>query len=329
MEQKNIIRETISFTPHAYTSSAGIRSIFSCNCPDSINRPDFPQQYGEGYVTCKKLNPFMELWADDLHIHCPCEMTGVCKGNFYCASFCLSEGLEWEEHVSHTHFKLKKEQGAFYHINHIKEICSYDAGQHLQSVCLMIHPERLQSIIAELSLHTNLFQYDYSNFKLSYFSFPRETTGIIKQLTACPYISSLRTLYIEGKVTELLALSLYQLCGADAQQCREIKLSKTDLSRLSEARGILDASLSKPISIRDLSRLVGLNEYKLKKGFTQLYGLPVHTYLIEERMQKARELLERQSGSVTEIAEYVGYSCPSSFSKAFRKRYGFNPSECY
>jgi AraC-like DNA-binding protein len=134
---------------------------------------------------------------------------------------------------------------------------------------------------------------------------------------------------MEGKVSELLALCLNELGRRDSHRENEIKLSGADVASLSEARRLLDASLSEPLLIRELSRMVGLNEYKLKKGFKQLYGIPVHAYLVEKRMEKARELLEQRNSTVSKIAEYVGYSCPSSFSKAFRKRYGFNPSDCF
>ena len=94
-------------------------------------------------------------------------------------------------------------------------------------------------------------------------------------------------------------------------------LSETDRAGLKEARRILDASISRTVTIRALSRMVGLNEYKLKKGFSQLYGIPVHSYLVDKRMQKARSMLEKNSLTVSEVAEYVGYSCPGSFFEGF------------
>jgi AraC-like DNA-binding protein len=130
-------------------------------------------------------------------------------------------------------------------------------------------------------------------------------------------------------MNEILILCLHHLSRGEYRAQNEIPLSRTDLEGLNEAKKILDASISQPLFIRNLSRMVGLNEYKLKKGFSQLYGVPVHAYLIERRMETARKLLEKRNLTVSETAEYVGYSGPSSFSKAFRKKFGFNPSDCY
>jgi AraC-like DNA-binding protein len=71
-----------------------------------------------------------------------------------------------------------------------------------------------------------------------------------------------------------------------------------------------------------------LNEYKLKTGFKALFGKPVYDYLLDKRMEYARLLLEKQTFHVYEVAEMVGYSDSSSFSKAFFKRYGYRPVEC-
>jgi AraC family transcriptional regulator, transcriptional activator of the genes for pyochelin and ferripyochelin receptors len=46
-----------------------------------------------------------------------------------------------------------------------------------------------------------------------------------------------------------------------------------------------------PPSLLELSRQIGLNDYKLKLGFKQLFGNTVFGYVWEQRMQQARFLL--------------------------------------
>jgi AraC-like DNA-binding protein len=107
-----------------------------------------------------------------------------------------------------------------------------------------------------------------------------------------------------------------------------LSLSKSDRESLERAKEIVDKHISNPITLAKLSRMVYLNEYKLKIGFKALFGKPVYAYLLDKRMEYARLLLENRALHVYEVAEMTGYSDSSSFSKAFFKRYGYRPGMC-
>lgn len=73
-----------------------------------------------------------------------------------------------------------------------------------------------------------------------------------------------------------------------------------------------------------LARQVGLNDFKLKLGFRQVFGTTVFGYLHEHRMEQAQLLLQERRMNVEEVARTVGYANRSSFA-AFRKKFGINP----
>jgi len=77
----------------------------------------------------------------------------------------------------------------------------------------------------------------------------------------------------------------------------------------------------------ELARLAGLNDYKLKLGFKELFGTTVFGYVRALRMDEARKILEQGEGNVSEAALMVGYHNISHFAALFRKTYGYNPSE--
>lgn len=54
---------------------------------------------------------------------------------------------------------------------------------------------------------------------------------------------------------------------------------------------ILLERMAEPPSLLELSRLIGLNDYKLKTGFKEMYGTTVFGYLREQRLEKAYRLL--------------------------------------
>jgi AraC-like DNA-binding protein len=71
---------------------------------------------------------------------------------------------------------------------------------------------------------------------------------------------------------------------------------------------------------------VGINDFKLKNGFKQLYGNTVFGLLFEERMQQAKVMLVDPEISIKELSMTVGYKNLSNFTSAFKKRFGYPPS---
>ncbi|MEM9275192.1 MAG: AraC family transcriptional regulator [Cyanobacteria bacterium P01_F01_bin.143] len=147
---------------------------------------------------------------------------------------------------------------------------------------------------------------------------------VLQQIIYCPYQGVTQQLYLESKVLELLALQFASL-GADSTTSRTITLKADDLERVRYARDILVQRLNNPPSLVDLSRLVQLNDRKLKQGFRQLYDTTVFGYLRDYRMDQAQHFLERSSMNIAQVANKVGYGSPEAFSTAFRRKFGVSP----
>ena len=105
-------------------------------------------------------------------------------------------------------------------------------------------------------------------------------------------------------------------------------LSSQDIERVREARRILAENLDGPPKLMELSRHVGLNDYKLKTGFRQAYGKTMHQVLTELRLKRAEELLLSGKSTIAEAALASGYRNPGDFSIAFKRRYGSSPRQC-
>jgi AraC-like DNA-binding protein len=134
-----------------------------------------------------------------------------------------------------------------------------------------------------------------------------------------------RNLEVECCVLELLSMS-FQSSLIDGSS-KPYKLPKYDVQKIHEARDIIIERMTEPPTLLELSRMIGLNDYKLKTGFKELYGTTVFAYLREQRLEKAFHLLRQGTMNVTETSNAVGYSNPSYFSEAFRDKYGVNPGK--
>lgn len=101
-----------------------------------------------------------------------------------------------------------------------------------------------------------------------------------------------------------------------------------DVSRLQAVKDFLRENfLDSHLSLTFLCRRFGLNEFKLKKGFKQMFGSTVFGYVQEMRMKTARRLIIEEKRNVNEVADFLGYSSPNHFSAAFKRLYGFPPAK--
>lgn len=91
------------------------------------------------------------------------------------------------------------------------------------------------------------------------------------------------------------------------------------------ARELLDASLDRQVTLFELARHVHLSPYHLHRRFREEVGATPHEYLLQRRLQRARELLA-EGATVTETAEATGFSSPGYFSTVFRRRIGITPT---
>ena len=119
---------------------------------------------------------------------------------------------------------------------------------------------------------------------------------------------------------------LYLLCNPKGQEDSAPALERETARRLAEIRRYMEEHLDEPLTIPFLSRRVCLSTTTFKEGFRRLYGLPVHTWLRQRRMERAAELLRDSSLSVLGVAQSVGYGSASQFSAAFHRQYGMTPA---
>lgn len=148
----------------------------------------------------------------------------------------------------------------------------------------------------------------------------------LEQILNCPYQGLTKQIYLEGKCWELIALRLEQLVASYSQLSKSRVLQPDDIDRIHLAKEVLIRHLNNPPSLLGLARQVGLNDYKLKLGFRQVFGTTVFGYLHAYRMEQARLLLAERQMKAKEVAKLVGYASPSRFTAAFKRKFGVSPS---
>lgn len=106
------------------------------------------------------------------------------------------------------------------------------------------------------------------------------------------------------------------------------KLDTVDLDvleRLGRAREFIDHCYDHPLSLEQMSEKACFSRYHFLRLFRQTYEKTPHQYLIERRIEKAKELLIADDLRVTDVCFEVGFQSLGSFSSLFQKRVGHAP----
>ena len=147
---------------------------------------------------------------------------------------------------------------------------------------------------------------------------------IARNIVQNPYLGDSRKFYVECQVSELLHLQLTAFGPAPKQYAPP---STPDIEKLHFARDyILNCEEDLP-NLHEIGRKAGLNEFKLKSGFRQLFGETVYGMFLTQRMEKAFRLLYNSDLSIAEISYMSGYCHQQHFTTAFKKKYGVTPSK--
>lgn len=296
------------------------------NTPQTCSM-DIPSEMGTGRIaqTTTKQGIILSDWhmcySSDMNIQ------GLNSGAYFHIIFCLNEGLTWNMMKGKQTVSIQK-----------GESCIYKGHGETEYSCYMKEKDFLfKSIKIPVPYFEKILQNYFESQEIA--AYKEKLFSTVSKVSITPtmerllaefkdfvlYRGGLGYIYLDGKVLELLAIYLSEVLELDILANNCIPLSKSDRAALHEAKQIIDSSLSRAPSCGELSKMVQLNMNKLTKGFSNLFGMPVHRYIIDQRLIKAAQLLVETEMTIAQIAMSVGYSKASNFSAAFHKKYGILP----
>lgn len=156
-----------------------------------------------------------------------------------------------------------------------------------------------------------------------------KTLSVLESILNHDYEGDLANIYINAQTQILLLYSLDCMLGEkelDIAKCKFLA-NEQDRKKITAAREILIKHIGTPITIKELSRKVAINECYLKKGFKEMFGTTIFDFYQSQRMEHAKYLLYEKGLTVTDVAMLLGYSSISHFSTAFKNHTGLKPCE--
>ncbi|WP_159730867.1 AraC family transcriptional regulator [Sphingobacterium sp. 18053] len=137
--------------------------------------------------------------------------------------------------------------------------------------------------------------------------------------------STLKSYHYKLKAMELL-FHLFESLRKREKSVHQ-KLNDRELKSIYKVRDKIVSSLSKPSTIADLTKIAGMNELKMRKIFTQIFGMGIYDYYQHLRMKEAARLLRDEKLSVSEAGYLMGFENLSHFTRVFEKHIGKKPKK--
>jgi len=237
--------------------------------------------------------------------------------------FCL-DGSAIFEFGPHYSREIQKQQNYFFY-NPEKELpFMLQLAPNTRMVFLSIALESLH----KLFIHDALPFLKGENVNRKFYDereIPAGLFVVLNQLFTVQLSESSEKLYYHAKALELLSL-YFSTKKPNTESCPLLNDQET-VRKIKHAKEHLLKNLESPPGLKELAKFAGLNEYQLKMGFKEIYGNTVYGYLLDHKLDHSRALLDSHKYQVNEVAYEIGYTNPSHFIAAFRKKFGITPKK--
>jgi DNA-binding response OmpR family regulator len=106
------------------------------------------------------------------------------------------------------------------------------------------------------------------------------------------------------------------------------KYSEREMKFIQKLRNFIEANMSNEnLSVEDLSDEASMSSSQLNRKLKALLNLSPNQFIRKHRLHRAKEMLEKRAGNISEIAYLVGFNSPAYFTKCFSEEFNIVPSD--
>lgn len=288
---------------------------------------DIPSEVGQGRISQTKIKHGVILSDWQMCYQSDMNVQGPVSREYIQIIFCLNGSISWGIMNEHRAVTIQKNESCIYAGHGGTEHICYTKDSHFSFKSIKIPISYFTQLLSEYFDGQETAAYERKLLdgisKVPVTPMMEQILSETSQFSQCR--GSLGYLYLDGKLLELLSIYLGEVLELDILMGKNISMSRTERTAIMEAKRIIDSQLAFAPSCEELSQQVHLSLTKLTRGFSSFYGMPIHQYIIEQRLIQAAQLLLDGDQNVGEVATIVGYGKQSNFAAAFKKKYGVAP----
>ncbi|MFL9835805.1 helix-turn-helix transcriptional regulator [Chryseobacterium terrae] len=207
---------------------------------------------------------------------------------------------------------------------HLESEVVFPSGSTITQITILIELDFLKNFIGkDREVFSYLFN-DEKTLMIEEFMSP-EMADLVNEIAGESVLGTLSDAYYKLKVLELLYLLFKNL--SKRQQTIYQSLHSDEIAALYRTRDAISSSIVQPLTQDELVRISGMNPFKLRKLFTQIFGKGIYEYSQYLRMQEAARLMREKNFSVSEAGYQLGFSNISYFGRLFEKHFGMKPKK--
>jgi len=173
---------------------------------------------------------------------------------------------------------------------------------------------------------SNLTPVSEGGHPFSFFNLRDEQKDILRYLNAMVQEATSQSMSYElvcHNLLEILLIKILRHQHFDLEVCKQSKATK-DISFI---KHYLETYYHESIQLEDLASMTHLSRFYISHSFKKEIGMSPMEYLIAIRIKESKILLRTTNYSISQVADIVGFTTPTYFSKQFRKSTGISPTD--
>jgi AraC-like DNA-binding protein len=214
----------------------------------------------------------------------------------------------------------------------------FDSKKTVRSICIDICPGTVEEAFTVLTAGEN---HDFDNYLAGYFRIPEffETVCPVGAAGFANQLNELVAAIVQGTAHELIGKEWFldlaekiifheygNYLALNGIHSVRVETRKEILRRLKRARQFMDEAFLDIKEINEVAIFCNMSEFHFFRSFRQAFGISPYRYLLNKRLELAKELVSAGVLSITNIAMQCNFPDVFSFSKAFRRQFGMPPS---
>jgi len=198
------------------------------------------------------------------------------------------------------------------------QYCSVNVTQRYLTEFLGLGDEELMPVLAHWERRETV---------MGHFPASKAALAVANRLFRARGSGAWRDVEVRANAFELLRILFEDWRTTRPHQRASMRITPLERDKLTRVRDLVRSNPARSFTLPALCAQFTLGRKKLHYGFKQMFGVSVHDFQTEVRMQQALKLLQSTRTPIAQVAERAGFSEPTNFTAAFKKHFAVLPSE--